>query len=70
MEDTMRKNTNKNLDVIEADSVEEVREGVKYALESKSWSEVEDVLDLLNDILGYDSNNEEEDDDRRNHLEE
>lgn len=65
----MRKNTNKNLDVIEADVVEEVREGVKYALESKSWAEVEDVLDLLNDILGYDSNNEDEDD-RRNHLEE
>jgi hypothetical protein len=68
MEDTMRKNTNKNLDVIEADSVEEVREGVKFALESRSWLEVEDVLEMLNDLLGYEM--EIEEDDRRNHLEE
>ena len=60
---------NKYLDVIDADLVEEVREGVIYALETRSWSEVEDVLYLLNDILEYDSETDEEDD-RRNHLEE
>jgi hypothetical protein len=68
MESNMKDKHSKKLDTIDIDAVEEVREGIKYALECRSWDEVEDVLELLNDILEYDFENEE--DEGRNHLEE
>jgi hypothetical protein len=56
---------------IDIDSVEEVREVLKYAIESKSWLEAEDALGLLNEILGYENeDDEEENPSKRNHMEE
>ena len=56
---------------IDADDVEEAREVLMYAIESRTWSEVEDALELLNEILGYEADEEEEEGTRkRNHLEE
>ena len=54
---------------INPDSVEEVREVLKYALESKNWLDVEDALELLNELLGYENAEEEEEEGKkRNHL--
>lgn len=55
---------------IDTDSVEEVREVLKYAIEIKSWLEAEDALELLNELLGYDPDEDEEEESKRNHLEE
>ena len=64
----MRKN--KNVDEIDADSVEEVREIINFALEDRNWLQVEEALDLLNDILGYEIENDVDEENKRNHLEE
>lgn len=63
------KKHNKEVENIDIDSIEEVREVLKYAIKSHSWMEVEDALELLNESLGHDSS-EEEVDDRKNHMEE
>jgi len=63
------KKQNKEVESIDIDSIEEIREVLKYAIKSRSWMEVEDTLELLNEILGHDSS-EEEVDDRKNHMEE
>jgi hypothetical protein len=63
------KKQNKEVESIDIDSIEEIREVLKYAIKSRSWMEVEDTLELLNEILGHDSF-EEEVDDRKNHMEE
>jgi hypothetical protein len=57
---------------IDIDAVEEIREVLSYAIESRSWLEAEDALGLLNEILGYEDEEEEEEEgtSRRNHLEE
>jgi hypothetical protein len=59
---------------IDIDAVEEVREVLAYAVEGRSWSEAEDALGLLNELLGYEEDIEDEDDEpggrKRNHLEE
>ena len=62
----------KNNDIeIDVDEVEEAREVLMYAIESRSWLEAEDALELLNEILGYDAEeDEDEDTKKRNHLEE
>jgi len=66
----MSKKYNDNVE-IDIDSVEEVREVLKYAIESKSWLEAEDALGLLNEILGYENeDDEEENPSKRNHMEE
>jgi hypothetical protein len=64
----MRKN--KNVDEIDADSVEEVREVLSFALEDRNWLQVEEALEILNDILGYEVENDADEEDKRNHLEE
>jgi hypothetical protein len=64
----MRKN--KNVDEIEADSVEEAREVIRFALEDRNWLQVEEALEILNDILGYEVENDADEEDKRNHLEE
>ncbi len=37
---------------IDSDSIEEVREVLKYAIEDKSWHQAEDALELLTNSLG------------------
>lgn len=63
----MSKHDETELDV---DSVEEAREVLKYAIESRSWLEAEDALELLNELLGYEPDEDEEEESKRNHLEE
>ena len=65
----MSKNNETEIDV---DDVEEAREVLMYAIESRSWLEAEEALALLNEILGYESEEEEEEEGtrKRNHLEE
>jgi hypothetical protein len=62
----------KNKDIeINSDSIEEVREVLKYAMESHSWLDVEEALELINEVLGYEpEEDEEEGTSKRNHLEE
>ena len=45
---------------INTDNLEEIKEILEYALEARSWPSVEDALAILNEELGYES---EEDDD-------
>jgi hypothetical protein len=66
----MKKIVIKETEQIDVDSVEEVREVLMYAVESRIWSEVEDALELLNEALGYDATEEREEDSKRNQLEE
>ena len=66
----MSKHNNDDVE-IDIDAIEEVREVLSYAIESRSWLEAEDALGLLNEILGYeDEEDEEEEGPKRNHLEE
>jgi hypothetical protein len=43
---------------IDEDSLEELKEMLENSLEYRRWTEVEDALHILNDLLGY-SNDEE-----------
>lgn len=47
-------------DEIDTDTLEEIREILEYALENRRWHDVEDALEMMNDVLGYEGN---EDDD-------
>lgn len=42
------------------DNLEEVKELLEHALESRSWPAVEDALSILNEELGYDSEKHED----------
>ena len=39
---------------IDPDNLEEIKELLEYALESRNWPAVEDALIILNEELGYD----------------
>lgn len=54
---------------IDVDKIEEAREVIKYAIESRSWLDVEEALGILNEILGYESD-EDDDGRKQNQLEE
>jgi|694.fasta_scaffold04422_7 hypothetical protein len=54
MEDTMN---------IDPDNIEEVKELLEYALESRSWPSVEEALGIIKEELGYDPDEDEEEED-------
>jgi hypothetical protein len=41
---------------IDTDTIEEIREILINAIETRNWMEVEESLELLNEFLGYDTN--------------
>lgn len=51
-------NTDANIDL---DVLEEIREILIHASESRSWPSVEEALELLNDSLGYEESNSSDD---------
>jgi hypothetical protein len=48
---------------INTDNLEEIKQMLEYALEYRSWPNVEDALAILNEELGYE-NEENTDDDQ------
>lgn len=48
---------------INTDNLEEIKQMLEYALEYRSWPNVEDALAILNEELGYE-NEEDTDDDQ------
>lgn len=53
---------------IDPDNLEEVKEILEYALDSRSWPSVEEALSILKEELGYEADagdyEEDEEDDR------
>jgi hypothetical protein len=53
---------------IDPDNLEEVKEILEYALDSRSWPSVEEALSILKEELGYEADDgdyeEDEEDDR------
>jgi hypothetical protein len=47
---------NQNKDAIEPDILEEIREILMNALDERKWIQVEEALEIINDELGYESN--------------
>ena len=54
---------------INIDNLEEIKEMLEHALEYRSWPSVEDALAILNEELGYDTEEDDNEEDDR-HLEE
>lgn len=52
------KNQEKN--TIDPDVLEEIREILINAMEERKWIQVEEALEIINEELGYDSENFEE----------
>jgi len=52
MENTMK---------IDPDNIEEVKELLEYALDSRSWPSVEEALYIIKEELGYEIEEDEED---------
>lgn len=48
---------NHNKDTIEPDVLEEIREILMNALDERKWIQVEEALEIVNEELGYDSEN-------------
>lgn len=48
---------NHNKDIIEPDILEEIREILMNALDERKWIQVEEALEIINEELGYDSEN-------------
>ena len=44
---------------IDIDNLEEIKEMLEYALDSRSWPTVEDALAILKEELGYEADVEE-----------
>jgi hypothetical protein len=44
---------------IDPDNLEEVKELLEYALDSRSWPSVEEALCIIKEELGYDAEEEE-----------
>jgi hypothetical protein len=53
MENTMK---------IDPDNIEEVKELLEYALDSRSWPSVEEALYIIKEELGYEAEEDEEED--------
>jgi hypothetical protein len=45
---------------INLDNLEEIKEVLEYALDSRSWPAVEDALCILKEELGYEADEEDE----------
>lgn len=45
---------------IDSDVLEEIREILMNAMEERKWIQVEEALEIINEELGYDSENFEE----------
>ena len=45
---------------INVDNLEEIKQLLEYALEYRSWPSVEDALAILNEELGYESDDEDD----------
>lgn len=46
---------------IDPDNIEEVKELLEYALDSRSWPSVEEALYIIKEELGYEIEEDEED---------
>lgn len=49
---------------INIDNLEEIKQMLEYALEYRSWPNVEDALAILNEELGYENEEQDEDEDQ------
>lgn len=47
-----------NMNNIDPDNLEEIKELLEYALESRNWPAVEDALIILKEELGYEADEE------------
>lgn len=47
---------------IDPDNLEEVKELLEYAIDSRSWPSVEEALYIIKEELGYDADEEDEED--------
>lgn len=52
-----------NIMSIDPDNIEEVKELLEYALDSRSWPSVEEALYIIKEELGYDVNEETDEED-------
>lgn len=59
MENTIKLKMNINID-----NLEEIKQMLEYALEYRSWPNVEDALAILNEELGYENEEQDEDEDQ------
>jgi hypothetical protein len=50
---------------IDPDNLEEVKELLEYALDSRSWPSVEEALGIIKEELGYDADEESEDEEEQ-----
>jgi hypothetical protein len=57
MENNMKNHEKNNID---SDVLEEIREILMNAMEERKWIQVEEALEIINEELGYDSENFEE----------
>lgn len=48
---------------IDPDNLEEVKELLEYAIDSRSWPSVEEALYIIKEELGYDVDDEEDEED-------
>jgi len=48
---------NHDKDTIDPDVLEEIREILANALDERKWIQVEEALEIINEELGYDSEN-------------
>lgn len=49
---------------IDPDNLEEVKELLQYALDSRSWPSVEDALSIIKEELGYDADEESDEEEQ------